>query len=443
MASDHATQPVPILGTDGERREPARSTARLLVAGTSRRPDAQLAEIEARIARWLGRFALASNDTAGLLAGFAGQLVALGLPLMRVAAGSQVFHPLYAAKVYYWRRDLGVEREDFARDVPGHDGWETSPFRQMVSTGAAELRRTLGSSYHRGEFPLLDRLVREGCTDYLAFRIGFAPEATLGQIPGVLVSFQTDRAGGFTEAEADLARALALHYAHAYKTLSSVHAGRVLMRTYLGADPSRRVLDGAIARGQAETVQAVLWYSDLEGFTRIADTAAPDALIGLLNAYADCLVTIIAEHRGEVLKFMGDGILAMFPLGDDSPCARALDAAEAALGAVDRLARERAAEGLPCTGIHLALHVGEVLYGNIGSRERLDFTVVGPAVNEVARIEAMCRQLEQRVVTSTAFAQAAGEARSRLVSLGRYALRGVRRPEELFTIDPESGDAAH
>ena len=215
-----------------------------------------------------------------------------------------------------------------------------------------------------------------------------------------------------------------------------MHTGRSLLETYLGADPARRVLDGAIVRGKAEPVEAVLWYSDLQGFTRIADTAPRDQLLGLLNEYADCLVSTIGAHQGEVLKFIGDGILAMFPLGEASPCARALDAAEAALRHVDELNARRRGEGLPWTDIHLALHVGEVLYGNIGSRERLDFTVVGPAVNEVARIEAMCRSLDQRVVTSSAFAEAAGEAKGRLVSLGRYALRGVRRPEELFTVDP-------
>ena len=140
-----------------------------------------------------------------------------------------------------------------------------------------------------------------------------------------------------------------------------------------------------------------------------------------------------------MLKFVGDGILAMFPLGENSPCGRALDAAETGLHHVDELNDRRRVEGLPWTEIHLALHVGEVLYGNIGSRERLDFTVVGPAVNEVARIEAMCRSLDQRVVISSAFAEAAGETRRRLVSLGRYALRGVRRPEELFTVDPGAG----
>jgi adenylate cyclase len=259
-------------------------------------------------------------------------------------------------------------------------------------------------------------------------------------VPGLVISYQTDREGGFEEAELGLLRRLTRSFALACKALASVHTGRWLLETYLGADPSRRVLDGAIVRGKAEPVEAVLWYSDLQGFTRIADTAPRDQVLELLNRYADCLVSTIGAHGGEVLKFIGDGILAMFPLGEDHPCGRALDAAEAALRNIDELNGRRRGEGLPWTDVHLALHVGEVLYGNIGSRERLDFTVVGPAVNEVARIEAMCRSLDQRVVTSSAFAAAAaGDARSRLVSLGRYALRGVRRPEELFTIDPGAG----
>ena len=287
---------------------------------------------------------------------------------------------------------------------------------------------------------LVDRFVRDdGMTDYLAISVGYGPGSTLGVIPGLMISYQTDRRDGFDDAEAGLLRRLTRPFALAYKGIAGVHTGRSLLETYLGADPARRVLDGAIVRGKAEPVEAVLWYSDLQGFTRIADTAPRDQVLELLNRYADCLVSTIGAHGGEVLKFIGDGIHAMFPLGENHPCGRALDAAEAALRNIDELNGRRRGEGLPWTDVHLALHVGEVLYGNIGSRERLDFTVVGPAVNEVARIEAMCRSLDQRVVTSAAFATTAGDSRARLVSLGRYALRGVRRPEELFTIDPGAG----
>jgi adenylate cyclase len=157
--------------------------------------------------------------------------------------------------------------------------------------------------------------------------------------------------------------------------------------------------------------------------------------LDLLNAYADGLVGIVHAHGGEVLKFMGDGILAIFDGEGGNACERALDAAEAALATIGRLNEERQAAGLPVTNFTLALHEGEVLSGNVGSQERLDFTVVGPAVNEVSRIQAMSRSLDQPILVSAPFAAACGEQRSRLVSLGRYALRGVGRPQELFTLD--------
>jgi adenylate cyclase len=259
-----------------------------------------------------------------------------------------------------------------------------------------------------------------------------------------LCSFQTDRPGGFREEEAALLRRLVPVLALAFKAIAGMETARTLATTYLGEDAGRRVLDGAIARGVAETVRAILWYSDLRGFTRLADTAPRDVLIALLNTYADAVVSIVHAHGGQVLKFIGDGILAMFPLQGDaspcdaSPCVRALEATIDALRAADRLGRERAAAGEPTIDIQVALHVGEVLYGNIGSRDRLDFTVVGPAVNEVARIERLCRALDRRVIVSAAFAAEGEAARERLVSLGRYALKGVRRPEELFTLDPSA-----
>jgi adenylate cyclase len=186
----------------------------------------------------------------------------------------------------------------------------------------------------------------------------------------------------------------------------------------------------------------VLWFSDLTGFTRIADTLPREQLLDLLNAYADCLVGVVHEHDGKVLKFMGDGILAAFDGAERYACGRALDAAEAAAAAMARLNRQRSAAGLPVTGFTLALHQGEVLYGNIGSRDRLDFTVIGPAVNELSRIQAMSRSLDQPILVSASFAAASGDQHARLVSLGRYALRGVGRPQELFTLDLTRSDRA-
>jgi adenylate cyclase len=207
-----------------------------------------------------------------------------------------------------------------------------------------------------------------------------------------------------------------------------------LMETYLGRDAARRVLSGRIVRGIAERIDAVVWFSDLRGFTRITD-AAPDVVIPLLNDYADAILSAIQEHGGDVVKLIGDGVLAIFTAEDRArACSAALSAAVAARGDVAALKKRRAAEGKPVTDMYLGLHVGEVFYGNVGSRERLDFTVVGPAVNEASRIAAMCRSADQPVLISAAFADV-GDIKRRLVSVGRYALRGVSHAQELFTLD--------
>jgi adenylate cyclase len=208
-----------------------------------------------------------------------------------------------------------------------------------------------------------------------------------------------------------------------------------LMETYLGRDAGQRVLSGRIVRGIAERLDAVIWFSDSRGFTRITDTA-PDQVIPLLNDYSDVIVSAIHGHGGDVVKLIGDGTLAVFTAEDRMhACKAALSAAIAARQSIAELKTRRASDGKPVTDTYLGLHVGEVFYGNVGSRERLDFTVVGPAVNEASRIAAMCRSVDQPVLISAAFAHV-GDIKSRLVSVGRYALRGVSQPQELFTLDP-------
>jgi adenylate cyclase len=208
-----------------------------------------------------------------------------------------------------------------------------------------------------------------------------------------------------------------------------------LMETYLGRDAAHRVLSGRIMRGVADRIDAAIWFSDLSGFTRITDSA-PEQVIPLLNDYADVAVSAIHANGGDVLKLIGDGILAIFTAEDRAhACGAALSAAAAARREVAALNARRAHALLPVTDMYLGLHVGEVYYGNIGSLDRLDFTVVGPAVNEASRIATMCRSVEQPVLVSQAFAAVDG-MRGRLVSVGRYALRGVERPQELFTLEP-------
>ena len=393
------------------------------------------------IGEWLISEGLIGSEEPVLVGGLAERLAEAGLPVARVSTATDLLHPTLGARGFIWVAGQGVSREDFAR----RDGksehlavWLSSPFYHLVQSNSGEMRRLLASDYRRGEFALLDRLADQGFSDYVAFRIYFGERGTLGEARGIVVSFVARGPTAFSEAEVDLLRRLSQPFALAYKASWTLGTSRSLMAVYLGADAAGRVLRGSIARGQAETIRAVIWYSDLEGFTSLADTLPRDQVMAFLNDYAGTLTDLIHARGGEVLKFMGDGILAIFDMDRmEGACDRALEAAEQAQRAAEMALARRRERGEPASRVFIGLHVGDVLYGNIGGAERLDFTVLGPAVNEASRIERMGRSLEQGVVVSEAFAATCGAARARLVSLGRYALRGVRRPQELFTLDPE------
>jgi len=216
---------------------------------------------------------------------------------------------------------------------------------------------------------------------------------------------------------------------------------RNLLEVYLGADAGRRVHEGAIDRGSVESVRAVLWYADIRGFTPIADAAPGPVLIELLDAVFETLTAALRPRQGQVLKFLGDGMLAIFPcedVTDAETCRRALDAAAEAMAALDALNVARHGAGQPVATVDLALHLGDVLYGNVGAVDRLDFTVIGPAVNEVARIEALCEPLGRSMLVSAAFAAALGDP-ARLTSLGHHDLRGVREPREIYGVVAGAG----
>ncbi len=247
----------------------------------------------------------------------------------------------------------------------------------------------------------------------------------------------TDIEAGFNEDGLQALRDLVPSIALAIKCISLGRVAATLVDVYLGHQTGQRVLQGQMSRGVAERIHAALWYSDLRDFTSISEQIAPEEIIPLLNDYAEAVISPIQDQGGEVLKLMGDGVLAIFTgksIAD--ACRAALNAEAGARERIGELSARRTAEGKPVTSVYLGLHVGDVFYGNIGSDQRLDFTVIGPAVNEVNRIGTMCRSAGQLTLASTEFNTAVRSAdRSRLVSVGRYALRGVERPQELFTID--------
>lgn len=394
------------------------------------------------INRWIVAASLAGEDECDIVAGAAERLVAAGVPLMRVALASDMLDPSYDTLGVRWTRGEGAIHETFLRtdSDDASEEWLTSPFYVLVMRGEDRLRRRLDESYRPGEFPVLDQFRARGATDYYTMIARLGRRMWLGETRGVLASWLTDAPRGFDDAAIALLEQTLPSLSTSFLWRSMQRTARALLTTYLGTDAAQRVLDGNVVRGRAETIRAVVWYSDLVGFTRITDVEAADLVLTMLNEYAEAQVEAIEAYGGHVLKFIGDGMLAIFPDGDQATaCVRALDAASEQRRRVDALNDRRRASGQAVTDTHVALHLGDLLYGNVGSPRRLDFTVLGAAVNEAARIEALCGSLDQKVIVSSAFAQACGTARSRLVSLGRYAMKGVARPQELYTLDPERG----
>ncbi len=414
--------------------------------------DAQFADI----AGWLTQAGLAGEPETAILAGFCERCLAAGLPVARALLLIDTLHPVYEGRLVRWGYDAGeaplldygrtspvdalgarADAEASAEQARAAERWRRSPFNRMLQTGEALLRRRLNEPSD-DEFNMLPELRAAGMTDYVAIINRFAAEGALGDMDCVYSSWTTRAPQGFSDQQIAALERTVPFLALAIKSVALTRVAANLMHTYLGRDAGARVLSGRIMRGVAERIEAAIWFSDLRGFTRITDTA-PEQVIPLLNDYADAIVSAIHDHGGDVLKLIGDGTLAIFASDDrEAACRDALSAAIAAQQGVAALNQERAQEGLPVTDMYLGLHIGEVFYGNVGSRERLDFTVIGPAVNETSRIAAMCRSVEQPVLVSDAFAKVGDNAR-RLVSVGRYALRGVERPQELFTLDAEAG----
>jgi adenylate cyclase len=404
----------------------------------------------AQLSAWLTQAGLAGTSEADIVSGFCDRCVAAGLPFARALVLIDTLHPVHEGSLFRWddgpttsppveygRTDPATLAASGAgpEAVAAAGRWRRSPFYRMLQTGESILRRRVDRAA-QDEFSVLADLLAEGMTDYVAIISRFAADGVIGDMDGVYMSWATRAPAGFTDDQIAALERIAPALALAIKSVSLARMIGALMETYLGRDAGARVLAGRIVRGIAERIDAAVWFSDLRGFTRITDTA-PEQVIPLLNDYADAIVSAIHEHGGDVLKLIGDGTLAIFTANDRSnACGAALTAAIAARERVVQLNKRRAAEGKPTTDMYLGLHVGEVFYGNVGSRERLDFTVIGPAVNEASRIAAMCRSVDQPVLLSSAFAEV-GDIKRRLVSVGRYALRGVAQPQELFTLDPD------
>jgi len=389
-----------------------------------------------RLIDWLlseGRFVERLPDLVG---GFAAKLAAEGVPLCRLTLHLRLLHPALRGVTYIWRAGGdGVEEIGRVHGVEETPLYLKSPMFTIVEQGASGIRYRLDRLDPPYPYTILDDLRAEGVTDYVALPIRFST----GQLN--LVSFASDRPDGFATGMLDCLYRLLPTFGLAIEALAVRMLATNLLDTYVGHAAGEQILSGAVQRGSGASVGAVIWFCDIRGFSGLADRLGRDETLALLNDYFEAVGEPVTAEGGEILKFIGDGMLAMFPLGaadggarrSDTETARAAcRAAWRASANLARLNRRRASAGVPQIDHGIALHVGEVMWGNIGMPHRLDFTVVGPAVNLTARLERMTRTLGRRVVASEAFAGTCGSGR--LEPLGRHRVHNIAEPVAIWAL---------
>jgi adenylate cyclase len=397
---------------------------------------------------WLVGQGLTGLPETDLVRGFCERCRAGGLALSRGLVFIDMLHPILEGHGFRWN-DTEIDEADTFEYGSTEQGdaaqnWRRSTFYHLLESGRDEIRIDL-SECAALDFSMIDDLAAKGHRHFVAFVHRLGESGAIGQMDCVYSYWLTRRPEGFAEQELQALRDMVPLLGLAIKSATQVGIARTLGRVYLGRGASQQVLRGRISRGVTERISAVLWFSDLRGSTAISASIAPDEIIPFLNDYAQATIDAIHDEGGDVLKLIGDGVLAMFT-SEDMTLAR-----RAALRAEHRLRRNvislnarRAAAGQPTTSTYVGLHVGEVFYGNIGSEDRLDFTVVGPAVNEVSRIASMCSSVDRELLTSSDFrAGLDTPGQGYLVSTGRFALRGIGSAQHLYTLDPEiASDAA-
>jgi adenylate cyclase len=349
-----------------------------------------------------------------------------GIPVARATVALRTLHPQIFGLGYVWNAGERLECNQHPHGELELPRFRDSPLRVLFGGGGPLHERLDGD--RPLPFPVLEELRARGLTDYLGFSLRFST----GQCQALTLA--TDAAAGFSAADVAALGELAEVAAPALELYETHRVAHTLLTTYVGARAGQKIIDGRIRRGSLELIDAVLLSCDLRGFTALSADVGPEPTVAALNAYFDCVCDPIVRAGGEVLKFIGDGLLAAFPVQQpaDIPriCHNALGAARRAL--VDLCGVD--VEILPRRHLPLragvALHVGEVAFGNIGSRERLDFTVIGPAVNLASRLAGLCAHLHRELLVSSRFAAFVPEGAA---SLGTIMVHGLTQPEEIFT----------
>jgi len=383
------------------------------------------------IVDWLIDGARSAPGPTQLMAQACERSVKAGLPLWRVAVFVRTLHPDLYGVAFYWKpgADVVVNNADF--DPLQTQQFRDSPLSILYESGR-EVRYRLDDPDSR-RFPFFDDMRAEGVTDYIALPLVFIE----GSIHAS--SWTTREPGGFSDEHLDALRSLVRPLTRLVEIINLRRTATTLLDTYVGNRAGERIWGGQIRRGHADTMQAAIWLSDLRGFTALSDRMPPETIVEILNRYFDCQVPAIRTHGGEILKFMGDGLLAVFPIAEDrgnlrEVCGRVLDAAREARANVGMMEHSHDAV-IERFRFGVALHIGGILFGNIGGSNRLDFTCIGPAVNLAARLEKIAGRLGRTVVASEAFA---GICSGAWADLGEFPIAGKAVPQRVYGLADEA-----
>jgi adenylate cyclase len=375
-----------------------------------------------------------SDDLGAILKGLSERLVARGIPLYRTNLSMPTIDPEAALLRFNWLRDEGLTTAALSPEAAQGASFRRSPLLHMLKRNVFRERWNLEDPQVVQRFALFEELRAAGVTEYAIRWVPFSKGRTA--LKGAMLTMATDRPGGFTDGQFEAVdRVVPALSVVAYR-IGLSHVAVETLGAYLGPQTADHVLQGMIRRGDSQVISAALLLADLRGFTALVDRMPGAEVVGWLNQHLECVGDAITERGGEVLKFLGDGLLAVVPSergGAERACHEALSAAVDAGGRNAALNARRATEGGPALDLSIALHFGDVIYGNIGTARRLDFTVVGPAVNEVSRMETLGKALGRALLLSQSLAHRCGQP---VLSLGPHKLRGTTGMREMFALAP-------
>ncbi|MDD9910486.1 MAG: adenylate/guanylate cyclase domain-containing protein [Ahrensia sp.] len=394
------------------------------------------------VGEWLVDQALSEPDIVEMFENLCHRLYGIGVPIARARLTWPTLHPLFGAETILWKSGKEIEFEQFRHQDDVSESWQRSPMAYMFENGVAEMRRNLDGPNKMVDFDILQDMIDEGMTDYLIVITSFdgkklergLPETKYSRrVSGLILTWACDRPGGFTDDDIVALKQIQRRFAVAVKTVIQRRISANITETYLGRQAGLQVLDGKIKLGDGQQTEAVVWYSDMRNSTALADTMAAEDFIKLLNEYFSCTAAPAIELGGEVLDFIGDAVLAIFPYEGEDGKHQAIRCAtmamEMALDCLERSDERRKSEGLQPFDFGIAINAGVLTFGNIGVDQRLSFSVIGPTINEATRIEALTKSVDSKALVSREITETEPE---RWTSAGLFRLNGVAHECELF-----------